>query len=632
MVSTWPSGDNGYNIANWGEGYVSVDAKGEVCIHPHGDRASSLSLADLADALQQAGLQLPVLVRFPDILQHRVNSLCDTFNLVARQLQYRGGYTAVYPIKVNQQRRVVEEIAMAEPAVSRGQVGLEAGSKPELLAVLAVCPRAATIVCNGYKDREFIRLALIGQRLGHNVHIVIEKPNELPLILEESQRLGIVPHIGVRARLASIGKGNWQNTGGEKSKFGLSSTQILKLVASLEQHQMLECLTLLHFHLGSQIANIRDIQTGLRECAKFYVELRRLGADVKIVDVGGGLGIDYDGTRSRGACSVNYNIHEYALHVLRTLKEECDAANLPHPDIITESGRAMTAHHAVLITNVIDREVVADSPVGSYEEEDLPLSLKSLLDDLQVLQTGVGARSLVEIYHDAAQALQDAQNQFIHGLVNLTQRSMAESAYRELCQLLVSRLSMSNRAHREILDELHEKLADKVFVNFSLFQSMPDIWGIDQIFPILPLSGLNKALTRRAVIQDMTCDSDGRIDQYVDNYGVETTLPLPEPGSEPQLLGFFLLGAYQEILGDLHNLFGDTDSVDVYLSSEGMEFRHIVKGDTVDVVLQYVNFEPGELLAALQRKITLADVEPALQTSFVDELAQGLSGYTYFED
>ncbi len=637
-MSEWTTEDalRTYNIRHWGDNYITVNTAGEVTMLPGGEDSSlQVSLVELADKIRSQGLSFPVLVRFPDILHHRVNRLCQAFNSAAEQLEYEGRYTAVYPIKVNQQRRVVEEIIAAEPARSQQQIGLEAGSKPELMAVLALSPKNGTIVCNGYKDREFIRLALIGQLMGYQVFIVVEKLNELHLILEESKALGIKPTIGVRARLASIGKGNWQNTGGEKSKFGLSSSQILDVLQVLEARGMLDCLQLLHFHLGSQIANIRDIQTGLRECARFYGELRRLGADICIVDVGGGLGIDYEGTRSRSACSINYSLHEYAFNVLRTLKEECDRTGVPHPNVITESGRALTAHHAVLITDIIDQEKVTGGGLAEEppEAED-PAVLRDLWDDLCAIRNRQNKRSLIEIYHDAAHALHEAQGMFIHGVLTLDQRAKAEKLYQAMCLQLRSLLTPDSRAHREILDELNEKLADKIFVNFSLFQSLPDIWGIDQIFPILPLAGLNQPLTRRGVIQDITCDSDGRIDQYVDSYGVETTLPLPtlELG-KTNLLGFFLTGAYQEILGDLHNLFGDTDSIDVYFDGQGqVELKHKISGDTVDKVLRYVNFIPEQLVTAFEKKIDATELSDDQKSSFLSELTAGLNGYTYLEE
>ena len=624
-----------YNIAHWSDGYIDVNARGEVLIRPdRGHSGEDINLPDLTRSLVSEGVQLPVLIRFTDILHDRVNKLCGAFNKVAREHGYQGGYTAVYPIKVNQQRRVVEELLCAEPAASDNQIGLEAGSKPELMAVLALSrQQESVIVCNGYKDREYIRLALIGQKLGHRVFIVVEKQSELPLILEEARRLGVTPLIGVRARLATIGKGNWQNTGGEKSKFGLSASQVLDVVETLRRAEALESLQLLHFHLGSQIANIRDIQTGLRECARFYSELRHMGVPVGTVDIGGGLGVDYEGTRSRSSCSMNYSVHEYAYNVIHILQSECDRAGIPHPNLISESGRALTAHHSVLVTNVIDREIPDKRP-PEQPVSDAPAPLQDLWRDLESLRDEASRRSLAEIYHDVLHAMADVHTQFAHGLLSLADRARAETLYTTCCRALRKQLNSANRAHREIIDELNEKLAEKLFVNFSLFQSLPDVWGIDQIFPIMPVNGLNRPLTRRAVIQDITCDSDGRIDRYVDGQGIETTFPLPEEApEEPMLMGFFMTGAYQEILGDMHNLFGDTHSVDVRRNpGGGHTVSEPIHGDTVAKVLQYVNFEPSALLRAYQQKFAASGLPEEVQTSLLEELENGLGGYTYLEE
>lgn len=623
-----------YNIAHWSDGYIDVDAGGDVLIRPdRGVSEAAINLPELAQKLVDQGTALPVLVRFTDILHDRVNQLCQAFNRVANDQGYQGRYTAVYPIKVNQQRRVVEELIRAEPAASQNQIGLEAGSKPELMAVLALCQPGSVIVCNGYKDREYIRLALIGQALGHQVFIVVEKPSELPLILEESKQLQVQPLIGVRARLATIGKGNWQNTGGEKSKFGLSASQILEVRDTLADAGALDTLQLLHFHLGSQIANIRDIQTGLRECARFYSELHQLGAPITTVDIGGGLGVDYEGTRTRSSCSMNYSIEEYAYNVIHTLQAECERLGIPHPDLISESGRALTAHHAVLITNVIDREQ-AERGTPTVPSEEAPAPLHDLWRDLASLQDDRSNRSRVEIFHDVLHAMSDVHAQFAHGLLSLSHRAEAERTYAACCRLLQQQLSGANRAHREIIDELNEKLADKLFVNFSLFQSLPDVWGIDQIFPVLPISGLDRPLERRAVIQDITCDSDGRIDLYVDGQGIESTLPIPALDPQhPMLIGFFMTGAYQEILGDMHNLFGDTHSVDIRRDDAGnYQISETILGDTVEKILRYVNFEPTSLLQAYRKKFAHSALPAEAQESLLNELESGLYGYTYLEE
>ncbi|MGO2503551.1 MAG: biosynthetic arginine decarboxylase, partial [Cobetia marina] len=534
------------------------------------------------------------------------------------------------PIKVNQQRRVVEEL-LATSERSRGRVGLEAGSKPELLAVLALSDNGpSVIVCNGYKDREYVRLALMGEKLGHRVHLVVEKASELELVLEEAERLGVRPRIGLRARLATIGKGNWQNTGGEKSKFGLTASQIVALVERLRDVDALDCLKLVHFHLGSQIADISDIQRGLAECARFYQGLHEAGAGVEIVDVGGGLGVDYEGTRSESACSLNYSMREYADYVVGAFHAVCEAHDLPHPHIISESGRALTAHHAVLVTDVIGEERV-DLPLPTPREDDLQIA--ALWTQAARLEGALEPRELVEIYHAVVHAQHQVQERFVMGLASIAIRAEAEAIYTNVCRSLAGRLDARQRSHRAVLDELNEKLADKLFVNFSLFQSLPDIWGIEQIFPILPLTGLDRAPTRRGVIQDITCDSDGRIDTYVDDQGLDATLPLPEwHAEEEKLLGFFMVGAYQEILGDLHNLFGDTDSVDASLDDEGQwQLSHAIQGDSVAQVLRYVNFDPDQLAARLARQLKSSNLNALEQADLLEDLKAGLEGYTYLE-
>ncbi|MDH5785040.1 MAG: biosynthetic arginine decarboxylase [Chromatiales bacterium] len=615
-----------YSTAHWGGGYFGINGAGHACIHPLRDPAHAIDFVTLAAKLQAEGLSLPVLLRFNNILHDRVDTLTGAFDRAMSDEGYRGRYTAVYPIKVNQQRSVVEEI------VHHGgeRVGLEAGSKPELMAVLAMVPRGGTIVCNGYKDREYIRLALIGRAMGHQVYIVVEKPNELQLVQEESAALGIEPLLGVRLRLASIGAGNWQNTGGEKSKFGLSAGQVLQAVETLRAAGQLGHLKLMHVHLGSQLANIRDIQRGVREVGRFYSELRALGVDISVVDLGGGLGIDYEGSRSRSACSMNYSVEEYANNIVHTLYEVCSEHGLPHPDIVTESGRALTAHHAVLMTNVVDVERVPDGDgVEPPAEEDHPI----LHDMWYGLEHGAG-RPVLELYHDTVHWQGEAQSMFLHGVLNLKQRALAEHYFFALCRVLERRLQPGARAHREALDELHQKLADKLFVNFSLFQSLPDIWGIEQVFPIMPLQRLDEPPTRHAVLEDLTCDSDGRVDHYVDSEGVEGSLRVHDlrPG-EPYLVGFFLVGAYQEILGDMHNLFGDTDSVNVVLDGAGgYRLENPERGDTVDDLLRYVHFDPPMLMEHYREKLAACGLSEERHRHYLEELQAGIEGYTYFEE
>ncbi len=617
-----------YNVDRWGDGYFSVDGDGFVTVKPCGNSdGPDARLDDVLKACRDAGLRSPVLVRFAGILRHRVKVLAAAFRQAIDEQGYGGHYTPVYPIKVNQQRRVVTEILRAG---DEGEtVGLEAGSKPELLAVLALSRgQGATVVCNGYKDREYVRLALMGERLGFHVHIVVEKLSELELILREAKALNVAPRIGLRIRLMSVSKGNWQNSGGEKSKFGLSASQLIEAVDICRAAGRLDCIRMLHFHLGSQVANIQDIKSGMREAARYYQELRALGAAVDTMDVGGGLGVDYEGTRSRSYCSMNYGVADYAWYIVQTLKESADKAGLPMPNIISESGRALTAHHAVLLVNVIDREMLREQPMPALTGE-APQELHQLAQFSSVLQQT--HTNLLEIYQEVLSLWQDANHRFLEGQLSLEQRAQAEKLYTNCLLMIRAKLDPSRKHQRALLDELNEKLADKLFVNFSLFQSVPDVWGIDQIFPILPISGLNEAPTLRAVLQDITCDSDGRIDQYVDGEGLETTLPLPA-GNNGEL-GIFMVGAYQEILGDMHNLFGDTDSVDVEIGSNGeIHLDHAIQGDTVSSVLRYVNFEPDKLLAALEHRCQDAELEDDERQQFLNDIREGLAGYTYLEE
>ncbi|MGL5726949.1 MAG: biosynthetic arginine decarboxylase, partial [Plesiomonas sp.] len=515
---------------------------------------------------------------FPQILQHRLRSINAAFKRARSDFGYENNYMLVYRIKVNQHRRVIESLVSAgEP------LGLEAGSKAELMAVLGHAGLTRSIiVCNGYKDREYVRTALIGEKLGHKVYLVIEKLSEIQLVLEEAKKLDVIPRLGVRARLASQGSGKWQSSGGEKSKFGLSAEQVLRLVEMLRAANSIESLQLLHFHLGSQLGNIRDVATGVRESARFYVELHKLGVNIECFDVGGGLGVDYEGTRTQSDCSVNYGLNEYASTVVWGIGEACRQNNLPHPLIITESGRATTAHHAVLVSNVIGLERHEPSEPEA-PAADAPRVLHSMWETWQELCQSLDKRSLRAWLHESQFDLSDVHTQYSVGVLNLSQRAYAEQLHLALCIKINSLLSTTNRAHRPVIDELQERLADKLYVNFSLFQSMPDSWGIDQLFPVLPLEHLNEAPTRRAVLLDITCDSDGEIDQYIDGDGVETTMPMPEYDPEnPPLLGFFMVGAYQEILGNMHNLFGDTASMDVQVFDNGdVEVYASSDGDTV---------------------------------------------------
>jgi arginine decarboxylase len=615
-----------FNVLRWGDGYFDINDDGHLVVFPTRRREDGcVDMHRLATEVSKSGLNLPVLFRFGDILRDRVDRLCGAFAAAMSYHEYKAGYTAVYPIKVNQQRAVVEDILKH----GEGRVGLEAGSKPELMAVLALAPAGASIVCNGYKDREYLRLALIGQQLGHKVYVVIEKPNELDLMLKEAAEMGVKPMLGVRVRLTSTGRGKWEHTGGEKSKFGLSAVQILEAVERLRSAGMLNCLQLLHFHLGSQIANIRDVQRGMLEAGRCFAELAELGVNVRVMDVGGGLGVDYEGTRSRSSCSMNYSMEQYANTIVRSLWEVCADYELPHPSIITESGRAITAHHAVLITEVVDRESIPDKPLAPPDPED-PQILTDLWEDYE----NADNRALLEVYQDALYWNGEAQAMYIHGVLTLEQRARAEQIYHAICRKVRDGLKPTTRAHSEAIFEIDEKLADKFFLNMSVFQSVPDVWAIDQVFPIMPVHRLEEVLTRRAVLQDLTCDSDGRIEQYVDEEELEATMPVHAMHhGEPYYLGFFMVGAYQEILGDMHNLFGDTDSVNVELDKDnGYRLVKPEQGDTAEVVLRYVHFEPSDLVARYHSKIDAATtLDPDQRAQYLKELEEGLKGYTYLE-
>ena len=614
-----------YSTAHWGHGYFDIGPEGHIQVTPRPDGdATKIDLHRITDRLEADGLSLPVLVRFTDILHDRVERLREAFDRAMGAAGFDGGFTPAYPIKVNQQRRVVEAILKA------GQVGLEAGSKPELMAVLGLVDPTGTVICNGYKDREYVRLALIGQQLGPRVYIVLEKLGELDLVIEEARRLGVTPRLGVRVQLASLGRGKWENSGGEKSKFGLNAANVLRVVERLRQNDMGDALQLLHVHLGSQVGNIRDIHQGMHEVARFYVELHKLGVPIHCVDVGGGLGIDYEGTRSRSACSINYSLQEYANSVVNALAAVCDEETLPHPRLITESGRALTAHHAVLVTNIIDVTRTVDSSPPPAPDDDAPAVLQNLWEKLQTVDTS----ALLETYHETGHWLAEVQTMFTHGLLDLAQRALAERLVNAVRTRLVSRLNPSVPAHREALDELADKLADKYFCNLSIFQSLPDVWAIDQVFPIVPLQRLAERPTRRVVLHDITCDSDGRIDQYVNKDGIDSTLQLHalEDG-EPYRIGVFLAGAYQEILGDLHNLFGDTHSVNVELDGDGSYRLTVpIEGDGVDDVLRYVHFDAEDLQRAYRTRVEAAELSAEQRTEYLDTLVAGLEGYTYLED
>ena len=614
-----------YSIPHWAEGYFDVDAAGRIVVAPKGAQGPAIPLPDVVDAARAKGAKLPLLVRFPDILGDRLGKLQAAFAQARQDWDYAGGYTAVYPIKVNQHAAVAGTLAS-----HHGEgFGLEAGSKPELMAVLALSRPGGLIVCNGYKDREYIRLALIGRKLGLQTYIVIEKPSELKLALEVAAALGVRPGLGVRMRLASLGAGKWQNSGGDKAKFGLDPRQLLTLWKELRDAGMGDCLELLHFHMGSQISNVRDIAAGMREATRYFVELSHQGAKISHVDVGGGLGIDYEGTRSRSYNSVNYGIHHYASSIVQPLAEACRAEGLPPPRIITECGRAMTAHHAVLVANVTEVERAPEGRVPEpHDDESHPVR------QLRELQGEMAGRPAVEVFHEAASAHAEGLSLYALGQIDLVQRARIDDLFYAIAHAVKARLTYDEKSHRDLLDELNERLVDKYFVNFSVFESMPDVWAIDQVFPIVPIERLDEMPTRRGIIADLTCDSDGKIDTYVENEDLDSSLPLHElrPG-ERYRIGFFLVGAYQEILGDIHNLFGDTDAIEVKLNGDGYAISQQRRGDTTDVMLDYVGYKLDDLRRRYKALVGSAvDLGKAEAERLNEALERGLTAYTYLSD
>ena len=618
-----------YEIARWGQGYFSIGENGHVKIHPTKETDRSIDLKQLIDHLQLRGINLPTLVRFRDILRHRLKDIHEAFQAAITQHEYTGNYVCVYPIKVNQQRHVVEEVFnFGKPF----KFGLEAGSKPELIAVAAIADNDTPIICNGFKDAEFIELAMLAQKLGRNIIPVVEKYTELDLILEHAERIGVRPKIGMRVKLAARGGGRWQSSGGYRSKFGLTVAEILQGLNELKTRGMEDCLQLLHFHLGSQIPNIRIVKGALNEAARVYVELVNAGAGLKFMDVGGGLGVDYDGSQTNFESSVNYTLQEYANDVVYHLQTVCDEAKVAHPTIISESGRAIVAHHSLLVFNVLGASGFGtdEVPAAATPEMERPLV------DLIETYTSLNVRNALESYHDAQQALDMAINMFATGYLPLVQRSQAESLYWAICMKL-QKLVKTMEEVPEDLAHLDESLSDTYFCNFSLFQSVPDSWAIKQLFPIMPIHRLDEQPTRHAVLGDITCDSDGKVDQFIDRRDVRRTLPLHALNGSPYYLGIFLVGAYQEILGDLHNLYGDTHAVHVSLDADNrVVLDAVIKGDTVREVLSYVQFDGDALISKLR-----VDVETAVRDGRIDyeesgRLVQffedGLHGYTYLEE
>ncbi|HEX6105452.1 MAG TPA: biosynthetic arginine decarboxylase [Gemmatimonadales bacterium] len=616
-----------YNMSGWGLGFFRVNAEGHVTVHPDANRKRGLDLYHLAMDLHAQGVGLPLLLRFSDILRARIEALSGEFGNAIKEFGYEGSYTTVYPVKVNQQRHVVQEIV--EFGAPFG-VGLECGSKPELQAVLGLSESARNlIVCNGYKDEEFMRLALMGQKLGHTVVVVLEQLNELDVLLQVADDMGVKPTAGVRIKLATEGSGRWAKSGGERSKFGLSAVELMRLLDRLRELGRQDILRLVHFHLGSQITDIRHVKAALEETARYYSELRGMGFDITHVDVGGGLGVDYDGSRSTRSASVNYTMREYANDVIYTIGTACRTEGLPMPHVISESGRALTAHHSLLLVNVTDVESQIEPVAPRLREDPHPL-LTEMAENLE----GLTMDRVEEAFHDAVYAKERTQEYFASGVFSLRDKADAEQFYLATLHAIQQTLGDDRTSFPEITAHIDAALVDRYFCNFSVFQSLPDNWAIDQLFPIMPIHRLNEPPSRRGTLQDMTCDSDGVIDRFTGGRKGKPSLELhPVRDGEPYVLGIFLTGAYQEILGDLHNLFGDTNAVHVRLTEQGYEITDMVHGDTVTEVLNYVQFHASDLLATFRRKVGNAkELSRQEANSFIADFVAGLEGYTYLEE
>ena len=618
-----------YDIDRWGKGYFSISDQGHVLVHPTKEPHRFVDLKELVDTLILRGIDPPLLLRFPQILGQQLGEMWQVFDSAIRDHDYKGGYCCVYPIKVNQQRQVVEEIYQLGRQYG---FGLEAGSKPELLAVMAIADNGTPIICNGFKDDEYIELCMLAAKIGRNITPVVEKYTELDLILQKAEKLGVRPRIGIRIKLASRGAGRWKSSGGYRSKFGLTVSEAMRALETLKSLGMEDCLRLLHFHLGSQITNIRHIKGAVIEAARVYVDLKKQGAGLEILDVGGGLGIDYDGSQTDFESSVNYTLQEYANDIVYHVQNVCDDAEVPHPTIMSESGRAIAAYHSVLVFNVLG--------VSGFGEEhipdELPEDAEQPLVDLLETYRNLTLRNLLESFHDAQQALDSALNLFSLGYLPLKQRCLAENLYWLICRRVLA-LARQMDVFPEELEGLESMLSDTYFCNFSLFQSMPDSWAVKQLFPIMPIHRLGERPTRHAVLGDISCDSDGKVDQFIDRRDVKKTLPLHPFNGEPYYLGAFLVGAYQEILGDLHNLFGDTHAVHVRVNDQNKPvLEAVIRGDSVKEVLAYVQFSSSQLLEQFRRDMEEAVMagkigyeESGRLLKFYEE---GLYGYTYLED
>ncbi len=632
MIKTsWNSVDSAdlYEVNRWGNGFFSVGANGNLRVHPERNPAVSLDMKELIDRLEVRGLDLPILLRFNGILKSRLKEIHDAFKVAIADNHFQGSYSCIYPIKVNQQREVVSKIIDYSREYG---FGLEAGSKPELLAVVAMTDPAMPIICNGFKDDEFIEMAMLAQKIGRTVIPVVEKYSELERVLVIAKRVGVRPQIGMRVKLAARGEGRWQSSGGYRSKFGLTVSEILKGMEVLERYEMADCFNLLHFHLGSQITNIRQVKAAINEAVRIYCDLSKRGAGLHYLDVGGGLGVDYDGSQTNFQSSMNYSMQEYANDVIHHVQTVCDETGTNHPHILSESGRAIAAYHSALIFSTLG--VTSQGDVDHLPEV-IPQEYEQPLHDLMTAFKEVNPRNVQEYYHDAQQSLDMAMNLFSTGYLPLEQRVLAENLFFAICYRIRGITSEMDYVPEE-LTSLNRMLSDIYFCNFSLFQSMPDSWAIKQLFPVMPIHRLNERPTRHAVLGDITCDSDGKIDTFIDRRDVKNTLRLHQYDGSPYYLGTFLIGAYQEILGDLHNLFGDTNTIHVDLHDDGeVVIENIIKGETVSEVLDYVQYEGKDLLSRLQVHVENAVRQGKLNNveagSFVKFYEDALAGYTYLE-
>ena len=618
-----------YNINGWGLKYFSINEKGHVAVTPR-EGYASVDLKEIMDELQVKDIASPVLLRFPDILDNRIEKISNCFKQAASEYEYKAQNYIIYPIKVNQMRQVVEEI------VTHGKkfnLGLEAGSKPELHAVLATnIAENALIICNGYKDENYVELALLAQKMGRRIFLVAEKLNELKLIVEIAKRLQITPNVGIRIKISSSGSGKWEESGGDQSKFGLNSSELLEALDFLERNKMTECLRLIHFHIGSQITKIRRIKNALREATQFYVQLTKMGFGIDFVDIGGGLGVDYDGTRSSASeSSMNYSIQEYANDSVSALVDACVKNDLPQPNIITESGRSLTAHHSILVFDVLERTTL---PIWN-EKEEIEEDAHELARELYQIWDKLNQPRLFESWHDALQIREEALDLFSLGMLDLRTRAQIEKLFWSVARE-VAEMAASMKHPPEELRKIAKMIPDKYFCNFSLFQSLTDSWAIDQVFPIMPIARLDEKPQHTATLQDITCDSDGKIANFIAHHGTATSLPVHslKPG-EPYYLGVFLVGAYQEILGDMHNLFGDTNAVHIDVYKDRYEIDQIIEGETVADVLDYVQFSHKRLVRNVETWVTASmkagRITPEEGREFLSNYRSGLYGYTYLE-